>query len=138
MFLVLAVYKIIHRLKEDGFKRSAKRIEELLTLDDDDFEEGEERLSLASAQDFVELMTKFRELGEPSLGLFSKGTLSATWRFAKNKQLLIELLGRNQAVFTMISPDESAVDGEFVLNGHGTWKQTIETFCGLGVGKWSS
>ena len=111
-------------LRGQGFTESAERINELADLQD--FEEGEKPLSIKSAQSFQKFIGDFTVLGEPTLGFFSEGTLSAGWRLADNKHFLLEFFENNEISFAMIGPDDEAVDGKFRLNGRGSKKNVLE------------
>ncbi len=128
--------KIISRLHLKGFPESAARINELRQMDDDDFEEGDKPLSVESARGFAKFITRFACLGEPGLGLFSTGTLSAGWKVAENKHLLLEFFDDNNLCFAMIKPDESNPDGKFRLNGNGSQEAVLRTLEESGVMKW--
>ena len=121
-------------LQEQGFTESAKRINELADLQD--FEEGEKPLSIKSAQSFQEFIGGFAVLEEPTLGIFSEGTLSAGWRVSDNKHLLLEFLENNEISFAMIGPDDDAVDGKFRLNGRGSKNSILKTLNNNNVSQW--
>ncbi len=112
-------------LQEQGFTESAERINELANLQD--FEEGEKPLSLESAHSFQQFIGDFTVLGEPILGIFSEGTLSAGWRLADNKHFLLEFLENHAISFAMITPDDDATDGKFRLNGRGSKKRVLKS-----------
>ncbi len=126
--------KIISRLRNEGLVDSADRVVELAGLQD--FEEGEQPLSIESAQGFQDFILKFRELGEPVLGLFPEGTLSAGWRVADNKHLLIEFLDSDAISFAMIGPNDSAPDGKFRLNCRANQERVLKTLYQNGVAQW--
>ncbi len=126
---------VLSYLEKMGFKKNAARIKELMEYQD--FEEGEQPLSLESAQGFQEFICEFRALGEPILGLFPKGTLSVEWKFSRNKHFLIEFLNKEQVSFAMIGPDESAPDGKFRLNGRTSREEMVKLLLERGVTKWS-
>ncbi len=121
-------------LREHGFERSADRIHELVGFQD--FEEGEQPLSPESAQGFQGFLCEFRVLGEPILGLFSEGTLCATWRLADNKNLLIEFLDSNNLSFAMIGPDNDAPDGKYRANGRTNREGMLGILAQKGVAQW--
>ncbi len=127
---------VINSLREKNLKKSADRIAKLLKLTEDDLEEGEGRLSAVSTQCFVEFLMEFRDLGEPLLGFFGEGILSAEWRIAEDKHLLVEFPGRDAVSFIVIKPDDTAENGKLVLNGRCAWKRAIEIFREHGVGEW--
>ncbi len=125
---------ILTRLEEKGFKNNAARIKELMGLQD--FEEGEQPLSFESTRGFQEFVFEFPVLGEPVLGIFPEGTLSAGWRIADNKHLVIEFLDSNIVSFALIGPDDNASDKKFRLNGRGDRKKIIKILSKNGVEKW--
>ena len=124
--------KIITSLHENGFKESAARIDELRKMED--LDDGEKPLFAESALGFPEFIARFSCLGEPVLGLFPEGTLSAGWRVADNKHLLIEFLDRNNISFAMIGPD--GTDGKFRLNGRGSQEAGLQALERNGVAQW--
>lgn len=127
--------KVIEALKLCGFTESAKYIAYLHS--GDDLEEGDKPLTLESAIGFVTLMQNFRDLGEPMIGLFSKGTISAEWRIANDKHLLIEPLDADKASFAFIGPSNEP-GKQFRLNGRGTIMEIISTLRKHGVDQWKS
>ena len=127
-------FSVFVSLQEQGFTESAKRINELAGMQD--FEEGEKPLSIKSAQGFQEFIGGFAVLGEPTLGIFSEGTLSAGWRVSDNKHLLLEFLENNEISFAMIGPDDDAVDGKFRLNGRGSKNSILKTLNNNNVSQW--
>ena len=102
----------------------------------DDFEEGDEPLSLESVRGFVKLMDIFQDLGEPMLGRFSAGTLSVEWRIADDKLLLVEPLGGDAASFALIGPSLTADADGFRLNGRGKIAEVIHALRKHGIDKW--
>ena len=112
-------------IRKQGFAESAERINELADMQD--FEEGEKPLSFESIKGFQAFITEFDQLGEPVLGVFPEGTLSAGWRVSDNKHLLLEFLENNEISFAMIGPDDEAVDGKFRHNGRGSKKSVLKT-----------
>ncbi len=125
---------ILSRLEEKGFRKNAARIKELIEFQG--FEEGEQPLSLESAQGFQEFICEFCALGEPILGLFPEGTLSAGWRIADNKHLIMDFLDSNIVSFALIGPDGNAADKKFRLNGRGNQKKIIKILAKNGVEEW--
>ena len=125
---------IFMSLQEQSFTESAERINELANLQD--FEEGEKPLSLESVRNFQQFIGDFTVLGEPTLGIFSEGTLSAGWRLADNKHLLLEFLENNEISFAMIGPDDDATDGKFRLNGRGRKKRVLESLNNNNIPQW--
>lgn len=126
--------ELMDALQMMGFNESAARLAYLRSTED--MEEGDAPLSLESARGFVEFMNGFPDLGEPLLGLFSGGTLSAGWRIADDKHLLVEPLDGENASFALIGP--SQLPGEkFRLNGKGSIAEIIHTLRDHGVDKWS-
>ncbi len=123
--------KIISSLREKGFKNSAVRIEELKTIQD--LEAGEKPLSFESVQGFQKFIPEFTQLGEPVLGLFPQGTLSAGWKLASNKHILIEFLDNNTVSFAMIGPSDSAPDNKLRINGRATVRDALQALCERGV-----
>ena len=121
-------------LKNNGLKESAERIEELHNLED--LEDGEQPLLLESAQGFCDFILEFRKLGEPILGVFPQGTLSAGWRLADNRHLLIEFLERNLISFAMIGPDNKERDKKFRLNGRASREKVLNILSDTGVTEW--
>ena len=121
-------------LKNNGLKESAERIEELHNLED--LEDGEQPLLLESAQGFCDFILEFRKLGEPILGVFPQGTLSAGWRLADNRHLLIEFLERNLISFAMIGPDNKERDKKFRLNGRASREKVLNILSETGVTEW--
>ena len=122
----------IEGLKQCGFSESANCIDDLRLTND--LEEGDKPLTVESAMGFVALMRGFSGLGEPMLGLFSEGTLSAEWRIADNKHLLIEPLDNERAAFAFIGP--SKFGEKFRLNGRGTIAEVIDALRKHGVDQW--
>lgn len=121
-------------LEDQGFNKCAERINYLSSAN---IEEGDEPLSIESAQGFVNLMRDFPDLGEPRLGLFSQGTLSATWRISDNKHLLVEPFDGARACFAFIGP--STEQGEKLrLNGRGSITDIINTLRKEGVAQWQN
>ena len=121
-------------LQEEDFTKSAERISELVELQD--FEEGEKPLSLESVQNFQKFIRDFTVLGEPRLGIFPEGTLSAGWRLADNKHLLLEFLENDEVSFAMIGPDDEAADGKFRLNGRGSKRSVLESLNNNNIPQW--
>lgn len=122
-------------LEDLGFSKCAKRINYLRSADA--IEDGDEPLSLESAQGFVNLMRDFPDLGEPMLGLFPQGTLGMEWRIANDKHLLIEPFDSERACFALIGP--STERGEkFRLNGRGSISAVIRALRNEGVDQWQS
>ena len=126
---------ILMSLENLGFNKCAERIKYLRS--DDAVEDGDEPLSLESAQGFVKLMEDFQDLGEPLLGLFSQGTLGVEWRVADNKHLLVEPFDSERACFAFIGP--STEPGEKIrLNGRGSITDVIKTLRKEGVDQWQN
>ena len=123
----------IKRLRKCGFVKSADYINYLRSTDD--LEEGDQPLTTESVMGFAELMYRFRDLGEPMLGIFSEGTLSVEWRIADDKHLLIEPLDDKNASFAFIGPTDKPGE-KFRLNGRGSIEEIIDTLRGNGVDGW--
>ncbi len=117
-----------------NFKESAERIDVLRKIED--LEDGENPLSVESAQGFSNFIPKFTNLGEPLLGLFPEGTLSAEWRVADDKHFLIEFIDNHTISFAMIVPDTNAQDGKFRLNGRGSQEAGLQALKKNGVTQW--
>ena len=127
--------QIVSQLIElPDFSECAARLAQLRTFDD--LEENEKPLSLESAKGFLSFVCEFKDLGPPILGLFSQGTLSAGWRIADNKHLLIEPVGENNISFAIIKPDLTSPDQKFRVNGRGTCQTVIETLRKHDIDKW--
>lgn len=131
---------IINFLRLLGYQKCAKRIEFLQNCDD--FEQGEEPLSLESARSFFSFMSgffnEFRQLGEPIVGIFSKGTLSAEWRTPDNKHLLIEFHANDVVSFAMIVSNPESKNDKFRLNGRGSCKEVINVLRKQGITGWKN
>jgi len=125
--------EVVASLNYQGFGKCAKRL--IYLQSSDDSEEGDEPLTLESAQGFVRLIRDFKDLGEPLLGLFSEGTLSVEWRIADDKHLLIEPLDSENASFALIGPSSKRGD-RFRLNGRGKIADIINTLQKNGVAQW--
>ena len=123
----------IKNLQKRGFVKSADYINYLQSTDD--LEEGDQPLTIESVMGFAELMYRFRDLGEPMLGLFSEGTLSVEWRIADDKHLLIESLDDKNASFAFIGPTNKP-GKKLCLNGRGTIEEVIDTLRSHGVDGW--
>lgn len=120
-------------LRKRGFVKSANRIDYLRSTDD--MEEGDQPLTVESVMGFVDLMYRFGDLGEPLLGFFSEGTLSAEWHIADNKHLMIEPLDDKNASFAFIGPTNKPGE-KFRLNGRGSIEEVIDTLRKYGVDRW--
>jgi len=130
-----AFESIFRSLSRQGLGACAARLAYLHSTED--MEDDDAPLSLESARGFVEFMNGFPDLGEPLLGLFAGGTLSAGWRIADDKHLLVEPLDGKNAAFALIGP--SRLPGEvFRANGNGTIAEVIHALRKHGVDKWSS
>lgn len=127
--------EVVTFLDYQGFDKCAERLIYLHSADD--LEEGDEPLTLESAQGFVHLIEDFKDLGEPLLGLFSEGTLSVEWRIADDKHLLIEPLDSENASFALIGPSSKRGD-KFRLNERGKITDIINTLQKNGVTQWGS
>lgn len=124
---------LLRALRRQGLGACAARLKYLHSSED--MEDDDAPLSLESARGFVEFMEGFPDLGEPMLGVFAGGTLSAGWRIADNKHLLVESLDGSHAAFALIGP--AARPGEeFRANGDGTIKEVIHALRAHGVDKW--
>ena len=123
----------VEKLKKVGLAKSANRINYLRSTDD--LEEGDQPLTAESVVGFAKLMYRFRDLGEPMLGLFSEGTLSVEWRIADDKHLLIEPLDDKNASFAFIGPANKPGE-EFHLDDRGTIEEVINTLRIYGVDRW--
>lgn len=123
----------IKSLQKCGFVKSANYINYLRSTDD--LEEGDQPLTAESVMGFAELMYRFRDLGEPMLGIFSEGTLSVEWRIADDKHLLIEPLDDKNASFAFISPTNKSGE-KFRVNGRGAIEEVIDTLRSHGVDGW--
>ena len=123
----------VEKLKNIGLVKSANRIGYLRSTDD--LEEGDQPLTAESVMGFVELMYRFRDLGEPLLGFFSEGILSAEWRIADDKHLMIEPLDDKYASFAFIGPTNKPGE-KFRLNGRGSIEEVIGTLRKCGVDRW--
>ena len=121
-------------IREQGFVESTERIDYL--WNDQAIEDGENPLSFKSIKGFQAFITELNQLGEPVLGVFPEGTLSAEWRVSDNKHLLIEFLDDKKISFAMIGPDDDATDGKFRLNGRGRKKSVLETLNNNNVSQW--
>lgn len=121
-------------LISEGFGKSANRIFELKELAK--FEENQKPLSMDSVLGFSKFISNFKNIGEPILGLFAEGTLSADWQVDDNKYLLIEFLDSNEASFAMIKPADGNPGKEFELNGKGSHADLLSTLEKHGVTKW--
>lgn len=136
-----AIKDITDRLSALGYSKCATRIEFLQNCDD--FEEGEEKLSLGSVRAFVSFASEtgfrndFRYLGEPLLGLSSNGVLGATWRIANDRHLYIQFHSSHSISFAMIGPNPAlSGDGRFHLSGRNTCTEVIKTLREQGVTEW--
>jgi len=125
--------ELLSSLKRRGFGACAARLAYLHSVED--MEDDDAPLSLESARGFVEFMHGFPDLGEPLLGLFAGGTLSAGWRIADDKHLLVEPLDGKNAAFALIGPAEQP-GKNFRANGSGTIAEVIHTLREHGVDKW--
>ena len=123
----------IKSLRKRGFVKSANRIDYLRSTDD--MEEGDQPLTAESVMGFVDLMDRFGDLGEPMLGFFSEGTLSAEWHIADDKHLMIEPLDDKNASFAFIGPTNKPGE-KFRLNGRGSIEEVIDTLRSHGVDGW--
>ncbi len=126
---------VVATLQSKGFGKSAARLVDLRFADD--FEEGDEPLSLESVRGFVKLMCNFRKLGEPMIGIFPRGTLAVEWRIADDKHLLVQPLDSESASFAFIGPADSESGGRYRLNGRGTIAKVIDTLQREGVDRWA-
>ena len=123
----------VEKLKSIGLVKSADYINYLRSTDD--LEEGDQPLTAESVMGFAELMRRFRDLGEPMLGLFSEGTLSVEWRIADDKHLLIEPLDDKNASFAFIGPVNKPRE-KLRLNGRGSIEEVIDALRSHGVDRW--
>lgn len=123
----------IKSLRKCGFVKSADYIKYLRSTDDQ--EEGDQPLTAESVMGFAELMYRFRDLGEPMLGIFSEGTLSVEWQIADDKHLLIEPLDDKNASFAFIGPTDKSGE-ELRLNGRGAIEEVIDSLRSHGVDGW--
>ncbi|MCY4245247.1 MAG: hypothetical protein OXU41_08740 [Gammaproteobacteria bacterium] len=128
-----AFEEIFLSLRHQGLGECAECLAYLRSTED--MEEDDAPLSLESARGFVKFMKDFPDLGEPLLGLFSGGTLSAGWRVADNKHLLVEPLDGKNAAFAFIGPSDQPGE-KSRLNGRGTIAEIIHTLREHGVDKW--
>lgn len=124
--------KLFRSLRRRGFGACAEYIAYLRS--NDDMGANDAPLSLESARGFVKFMSNFSNLGEPLLGLFSGGTLSAEWRIADNKHLLVESLDGENAAFALIGPP-SRPGEKFRANGNGTIAEVVHTLRKRGIDK---
>ncbi|MCY3973315.1 MAG: hypothetical protein OXF52_03840 [Candidatus Dadabacteria bacterium] len=128
------IEEVIRNLRHFGHDRYADRIDFLHKYDD--FDDGEKPLSFESAITFLSFITneifssEFKNLGEPLIGLFSEGTLSAEWKL-KNRHLLIEFHADDVASFAMI-------DGEARLNGRNCSRCIVSTLMSQSVPEWGN
>ena len=125
--------RVFRALRKRGFHESAEQLHELHTLED---MEGGTALSLEASQSFVQFIDKLKIPGIPVLGIFHHGTLSAGWRIAKNKHVLLEFVNPKQLRFAMIAPDRNAPDKRFRLNGQGSHAAVVKFLQERGVTKW--
>lgn len=132
---MLTFEKVTEGLALCGCTASANYIDYLRSTDD--LEEGDKPLTLESATGFATLMQNFGDLGEPMIGLFSEGTISAEWRIADAKHLLIEPLDDNKASFALIGPSDKP-GKKFRMNGRGTITEVIATLRKRGVDRWKN
>ena len=123
----------VEKLKNAGLAESANRIDYLRSTDD--MEEGDQPLTAESVMGFVDLMRRFRDLGEPMLGIFSQGTLAAEWHIADDKHLMIEPLDDKNASFAFIGPANKPGE-KFRLNGRGSIEEVIGTLRKCDVDQW--
>ena len=128
-----AFERIFLALRRQGLGECAARLAYLRSTED--MEEDDAPLSLESARGFVNFMNGFPDLGEPLLGLFSGGTLSAGWRIADNKHLLVEPLDGKNAAFALIGPSHRP-DEKLRLSGKGAIAKVIDILREHGVDKW--
>ncbi len=119
-----------------GYPECSERINFLNSTDD--IEKGELPLSLESAKGFLLFFAKFNDLGEPLLGLFPEGTLSAEWWLADNRHFLVELLDSQNASFALIGPSDKGPDKRFNLDGRGKIAEVIRTLREQGVDQWKN
>ena len=70
------------------------------------------------------------------LGFFSEGILSAEWRIADDKHLMIEPLDGKNASFAFIGPTTNKPGEKFRLNGRGSIEEVIDTLRKHGVDGW--
>lgn len=131
-----SIEEIIEHINRLGYLGCSERIAFLNNTDD--LEEGELPLCLESAKGFLLFFTQFDVLGEPVLGLFPEGTLSAGWRLAENKHLLVEPLDSQNASFALIGPSNDNPDEKFRLNGRGKIVEVIKTLKRQGIDQWRS
>jgi len=126
---------ICRALRRQGLGACAARLAYLRSPED--MEDDEAPLSLESARGFVEFMRRFPDLGAPVLGTFAGGTLSAGWRIADDKHLLVESLDGAHAAFALVGP--AARPGEeFHANGSGAIADVVRALRGHGVDQWAA
>lgn len=126
---------VLRALRRQGLGACAERLAYLRSPED--MEDDEAPLSLESARGFVEFMRRFPDLGAPVLGTFAGGTLSAGWRIADDKHLLVESLDGAHAAFALVGP--AARPGEeFHANGSGAIADVVRALRGHGVDQWAA
>ena len=89
----LQVHRLLHRLREIGADKVASRIEYLVS--EENVEDGEEAVSTASINSFVEFYfdnPDLRDLREPLLGAAADGELQAVWTLPERRRLVTDFL----------------------------------------------
>lgn len=86
----LQIHRLLHRLREIGADKVASRIEYLVS--EENVEDGEDAISTASVNSFVEFYFDNPDLREPLLGATAAGELQAVWTLPDRRRLVTDFL----------------------------------------------
>lgn len=104
-----------------------KRIDYLESCDI--FDEGEKPMTPESKKAFFEYITKFlylmRKRGEPVIGLFNDGAISAEWRHINDQSVLITFINIDLISFSVIFSDPVTQKKSISINGAGDCAKVI-------------
>lgn len=127
------IERVAEYLRQLGYLNCVKEIYQL--SDEDDMEEEYLPLNREATEGLLSFLSKFDDLGEPMLGPFPKGILSAEWQIASDKHLLVKPLDSKNVSFAFIAPSSSP-DGNLRLNGRATIDEVIKILRENEVDRW--
>ncbi len=127
---------VVALLRLSGLDKIADRIFELLELEND-LEEDEEPIALASLKGFGDFLRKERKLQRPiMITLSSDGCLVAEWHYQPNSHLAIKFLDEQLAKFASIAPIRPGATQTLSLNGTAPWIEVVKALAPIRVTRW--
>ena len=128
------VRSLIALLRLAGLTEIADRIASL-SKPGEDLEDDEEPASIESIRALALSIRALIGLGEPLIGLMSKGALVAEWLLAPDKHLAMKFVDEARVTFALIAPAKGGPD-RARLNGTSSGAEALAAIGAYGVYRW--